>query len=187
MTYIHLLLVVLVNLLVVPSAIAQSSKDNLQQIQDIIKAEGEVFIAIDRINPGDSKVCLEENSFINNVQFNGDSAFVNYVNYTELFCEAYVLRSQYTYQFNLQAIDPATLRLVEKKYAIGQGKLREGNPGWYEVQAFTKDNKPLIVKNDLDSKQTEKVNTVSMLVKDKEKAKQVLNLLKTALQDLQQE
>jgi hypothetical protein len=184
MNYTNFVLAVLCYLLVVTSTIAQSRNDKLQEIQGIVKSEGEIFIAIDRINPGDSKVCLEENSFINHVQFNGDSAFVNYVNYTELFCEAYVLRSQYTYQFNLQAIDPTTLRLVEKKYAIGQGKLREGNPGWYEVQAFTKDKNPVIVKNDLDTKQAEKVNTVSMLVKDKEKAKQVLNLLKSALQDL---
>ena len=109
----------------VASMNAQSKADKLQEVQEVVKKHGELFIAIDRINPGDSKVCLEENSIINQVQFNADSAFVNYINYTELFCEVYVMRTQHTYQFDLKDIDPVAMRLVEKKYVIGNDKLKE--------------------------------------------------------------
>jgi hypothetical protein len=171
------------NILSVASISAQSKAGKMQEIQEVIRTEEELFIAIDRIRPEDSKACLEENSISNQVQFTGDSAFVNYINYTELFCEAYVLRTQYTFQFDLQDIDLAMMRLVEKKYDIGNGKLKEGKPGWFEVQLFTKDKKAAILKRDIESKEQEKVSTVSLLVKEKEPARQLLTLLKDVLNE----
>lgn len=167
------------------STYAQSKAGELRDIQDIIKKEGELFIAINRVSPEDNKVCLEENSIINQVQFTGDSAFVNYINYTELFCEVYVMRTQYTFHFALKDIDPAAIRLVEKKYNIGNGKLTEGNPGWFEVQLFTKNNKLAIIKREQESIQQEILTTVSLIVKDEDTARQVQRSLKTALQTLQ--
>lgn len=163
------------------SIYAQSNTGKLQEIQELIRKEGDLFIAIDRITPGSHKVCLEENSIQNQVQFTGDSAFVNYINYTELFCEVYVMRTQYTYRFDLKDIDPATMRLVEKKYPVGNGQLKDGKPGWFEIQLFTNDQKAAILKRDVESRQTERVSTVSLIVLEKESARHVLSLLKSEL------
>jgi hypothetical protein len=160
---------------------AQPGDTSLKEIEQLVQQEGELFLAIDRVSPQDNKVCLEENSILNTVKFSADSAFVNYINYTELFCEVYVMRTQYTYHFDIKTIDPATIRLVEKKYSIGAGKLKEGNPGWFEVQLFSRDNGKTIIRRELDSKQSEGVSTVSLIVKEKDTAKKVIALFKASL------
>lgn len=165
---------------------AQTAGNRLLDVQEIVRKGGELFIAIDRFNREGNKTCLEENSIANVVQFTGDSAFVNYVNHTELFCEVYVMRTHNTYQFSLKDIDPATMRLVEKSYNVGEAKIKEGKPGWFEVQLFTKDKKNLIKKRDIESKQTEQVSTINLIVQEKEEAKKAMSLLKNVLNEIPQ-
>ena len=176
--YIFTLLLVLSSL---TCTLAQTGNTGLKEIEQLVQQEGELFLAIDRLGPEDNKVCLEENSIQNTVVFTADSAFVNYINYTELFCEVYVMRTQFTYHFDIKTIDPATIRLVEKKYNIGTGKLKEGNPGWFEVQVFSRDTGNTSTRRELDSKQSEKVSTVSLIVKEKDTAKKVIAILKGVL------
>jgi hypothetical protein len=94
------------------------------------------------------------------------------------------MRSQFTYQFALKDIDPTTIRLVEKKYNLGTGTLKDGTPGWFEVHLFTHNGQKSITKRDVDSKQNESVSTVSLMVKEKDTAKKVIALLKSSLQTL---
>jgi hypothetical protein len=156
----------------------------LTAIEKLVKEEGDLFIVIDYPKPGKEEVCLEENSLSNRIQFKSDSAFINYINYTELFCEAYVLRTQYMYHFSLKDIEGQTMRLVEKKYNYENGKLKEGPTSWFEVQLFTKDKKPSIRKRELETKQTEFITTVSLLFKSKEGAKEALALFKNAISEV---
>lgn len=160
------------------------SNNHLSSVEKLVKQEGELFIVVDRPKPNSSQVCTEENSISNVIKFTGNLAFVNYINYTELFCEAYVLKSHYTYQFNLEDIDPATLRIIEKRYDYGIGALKEGNPYWFEVQLFTKDEQPAIQKRDVESRQTERVATVSLIFKSKTGARQALTSLKSVIAKL---
>ena len=53
------------------------------------------------------------------------------------------------------------------------------------MQLFTKDKRAFIIKHDIESKEKERVATVSMIVKEKDTGKQVLSLFKSALLDLQ--
>jgi hypothetical protein len=161
---------------------AQTADEKLKEIEQLVQKEGDLFLAIDRKNPQDGKVCLEENTYQNTVLFTGHQAQVSFINYTELFCEVYVMRSQFIYQFDLKDVDPATIRLVEKKYNLGNGSLKEGTPGWFEVQLFTHNQQKTITRRDVESKQSDYLSTVSIMVKEKETAKKVIALLKSSLQ-----
>lgn len=160
---------------------SQSKIETLQQLEALVKQEGDIFLVVHYPKAGQEKPCVEENSLTNQLTFKGDSAYVNYINYTELFCEAYVLRSQYLYGFNLKDIDPSSIRLIEKKYNYGEGKLQEGPESWFEIQLFTKDHKPGIWKKDVESKQTEYTQSVNLLFKSKQGAKDAQALVKSIL------
>jgi hypothetical protein len=153
----------------------------LLRIEELVKQEGEIFIVVSHPKAGQTNPCLEENSLSNQIAFTQDSAFVNYVNYTELFCETYVLRSQFTYQFSLKDIEITSLRLIEKKYNYGESKLEQGPDSWYELELVTKNNKPSIKKADVMSKQTEQIASVNLLFKSMQGAKQALALFKNQL------
>jgi len=166
------------------SLYAQAISPPLKGIEKLVQEQGDLFIAVDYPKPGQDKFCLEENSFSNQIQFKGDSAFLNFINYTELFCETYVLRTQYIYHFNLKDIDSQTIRLVEKRYDYGNGTLKEGPASWFEMQLFTRGNKPYIRKKELETRQTEFTDTVSVLFRSKEGAKEALALFKTAISEI---
>ena len=166
------------------SLYAQTTSQPLKAIEKLVQKQGDLFIAVDYPKPGPDKFCLEENSFSNQIQFKGDSAFLNFINYTELFCETYVLRTQYIYHFNLKDLDSQTIRLVEKRYDYGNGTLKEGPATWFEVQLFTRGQKPSIRKRELETRQTEFTDTVSILFKSKEGAKEALALFKNAISEI---
>lgn len=182
-TIIHIIILTFIFLGCVPATLAYSQAKPAHQhdLQALIKQEGDIFLVVHYPKAGQVKPCIEENSLTNQLSFKGDSAFVNYINYTELFCEAYVLRTQYLYYFNLKDIDPASMRLIEKKYNYGDGKLQEGPETWFELQVFTKDNKPVIRKQDVESKHNEYIQTVNLLFKSKQGAKEGLTLFKSIL------
>lgn len=162
---------------------AQTDASKLHEVQEIVKKEGELFIAIERFNKDANKPCLEENSIANIIQFTNDSAFVNFVNHTELFCEVYIMRTHTTYHFSLKDVNPATIRLVEKKYDVGDAQVKEGKTSWFEIQLFTRDQKSLLKKRDIESKQTEWVSSVSIIVQEKEAAKKAISLLKSVINE----
>jgi hypothetical protein len=153
----------------------------LQEIKALVKQEGEIFIVVSRPKAGQIKACLEENALSNQISFEQDSAFVNYENYTELFCESYVLHTQFSFHFSLKDIEASTLRLVEKKYDYGESKLEEGPHTWYELELFTRMNKPSIQKVDMISKQSENIASLNLLFKSKQGAIQALALFKKHL------
>ncbi len=180
-TFITYILLFSIFILTAAGAKAQSRAQYLEKVSALVEKEGNLFIAVDQPKPDAAGICLEENEISNRLRFKNDSMFVDYTNYTELFCEAYVLKSHYQYQLNLKDIDPLTMRLVEKKYNYGKGKLKEGPAGWFEVQLFTKQKSPQVKKKDLESRDIEFLPTVSLLFQTKESARSALALLKSAV------
>ncbi|QHT70642.1 hypothetical protein GXP67_30310 [Rhodocytophaga rosea] len=152
-----------------------------QQIEALVKQEGEIFIVVSHQKAGQTKSCLEEDALSNQISFIQDSAFVQYVNHTELFCETYVLHSQFTYKFSLKDIEATSLRLIEKKYDYGEGKLEQGPDTWYELELISSHKKFSITKVDMISKQTENIASVNLLFKSKNGAKEAMALFKNEL------
>lgn len=165
----------------VKPADAQTKAAAWEEVQRILKNEGEVFISVDYWNQRLGKYCTTENLFNNELFAGKDLVKVLYLNATEMFCEPYVLQSRYIYEFNPADLDAGASILVQKKFDYGNGKLTEGNPYWFEVQVRTQQNKPLIKQKDLESQETNYLSSVGLIFKTQEGAKSAYKLLKESV------
>lgn len=168
-------------LLIGPIANGQTSEQILKEIKDIVKKEGEIFVSVDQYNKQLERTCTLEDYFTNQIAFSHDSAKVNYLNYTESFCQPTTLRSQFTYQFRLKDIDPTSLKLVQKKYDLKGGKLTDGQDNWFEVQFKMLQGKPLIQMRDTGARTNENIATMRLVFKTQESARNTLTHLRKIL------
>ncbi len=162
---------------------AQRSTTLIQQLEDIVKQEGEIYLAIERYEPQKEKNCRIEDVFTNTLLVSRDSLTVPYTNYTESFCEAFVLRSQFLYRVYLQDIDPVKLVLAQRKYNHGTAKLLEGQASWFEILIATKQDQPLIKRQDIINREMDNVSSMRIIFKTKEGATKALAVLRQIVQE----
>jgi hypothetical protein len=163
---------------IVPAALAQTGTSPAAQLENLVRKEGEIYVAVERYEPGKGKNCRVEDVFTNSLLVKGDSLTVPYANHTESFCEAFVLNSQFVYRVNLRDVDPAKLVLAQRKYNYGTAKLLEGQPAWFEVHLATRWGKPLVQRRDVINGQAETTASLRILFQTKEGATKALALLR---------
>jgi hypothetical protein len=151
-----------------------SPANSRQALESLVKKTGEIFVSVDAFQEQHNKICTIENVFSNGIAIKGDTVKINYLNYTESFCEAFVLQSKMIYTFSLKDLEPAKLLLTQRNYNVGKGKLTDGQAIWYEIHLFTRQQKPLIAMRDLDTRKTEHVSEMRLLFKTKEAAQKGL-------------
>ncbi len=160
---------------------AQSKEQKLLSLSQLVKKEGEVFVAVDKYYDNLERTCTVEDYFNNQLTFQGDVATIQFLNHTESPCERTFLRTEADFAFNLNDLDPARLMLVQKKYNLGKGKLSDGQDSWFEIHFFTQKDQPLITRKDKTSSEAEQVSTVRVMFKSQEGAKQAMATLRSVL------
>ncbi|MBC7922524.1 MAG: hypothetical protein H7Z75_15700 [Ferruginibacter sp.] len=163
------------------SAQSQSREQQLTTIAQLVKEEGEVFVAIDQFNVRLNRTCTLEDYFSNQITFGRDSATIRFLNHTESACETTQLHSEADFRFSLQDVDPVRLVLVKKKYDLGKRKLSDGQDSWFEIHFFTRQNRALISRKDVASGEKELSNTVRLLFKSGDGARKTLSALREVL------
>ncbi len=163
---------------IVPAALAQTGTSPAAQLENLVRKEGEIYVAVERYEPGKGKNCRVEDVFTNSLLVRGDSLTVPYANHTESFCEAFVLNSQFVYQVSLRDVDPAKLVLAQRKYNYGTAKLLEGQPAWFEVHLATREGKPLVQRRDVINRQADAAASLRIIFQTKEGATKALALLR---------
>jgi hypothetical protein len=160
------------------AALAQTGPGPAVQLENLVRKEGEIYVAVERYEPEKSKNCRVEDVFTNSLLVRGDSLTVPYANHTESFCEAFVLNSQFVYQVSLRDVDPAKLVLAQRKYNYGTAKLLEGQSTWFEVHLAAREGKPLVQRRDVINKQADAAATLRIIFQTKEGATKALALLR---------
>ena len=163
---------------IVPAALAQTGTGPVAQLENLVRKEGEIYVAVEKYEPEKGKNCRVEDVFTNSLLIKGDTLTVPYANYTESFCEAFVLNSQFVYRVSLRDLDPTRLVLAQRKYNYGSAKLLEGQPAWFEVHLAAREGKPLVHRRDVINKQSETAATLRILFQTKEGATKALALLR---------
>ncbi len=163
---------------IVPAALAQTGAGPAAQLENLVRKEGEIYVAVERFEPEKGKNCRVEDVFTNRLLVKGDSLTVPYANHTESFCEAFVLNSQFVYQVSLRDVDPAKLVLAQRKYSYGTAKLLEGQPVWFEVHLASREGKPLVQRRDVINQQADTAASLRILFQTKEGATKALALLR---------
>ncbi len=163
---------------VAPVALAQTGTSPAARLENLVRKEGEIYVAVEKYEPEKGKNCRVEDVFTNSLLVRGDSLTVPYANHTESFCEAFVLNSQFVYQVSLRDLDPAKLGLAQRKYNYGTAKLLEGQPTWFEVHLAAREGKPLVRRRDVINKQADDTATLRIIFQTKEGAAKALALLR---------
>lgn len=163
---------------IVPAALAQTGTTPAAQLENLVRKEGEIYVAVEKYEPEKGKSCRVEDVFTNSLLVKGDTLTVPYANHTESFCEAFVLNSQFVYQVSLRDVDPAKLVLAQRKYNYGTAKLLEGQPAWFEVHLAAREGKPLVQRRDVINQQADTAATMRILFQTKESATKALALLR---------
>jgi hypothetical protein len=163
---------------IVPVALAQPGADPAAQLENLVRKEGEIYVAVERYEPEKGKNCRVEDVFTNRLLAKGDSLTVPYANHTESFCEAFVLNSQFVYQVRLRDVDPARLVLAQRTYNYGTATLLEGQPAWFEVHLATREGKPRVQRRDVINQQADAASSLRILFQTKEGATKALALLR---------
>lgn len=163
---------------IVPTALAQTGTGPAAQLENLVRKEGEIYVAVEKYEPAKGKNCRVEDVFTNRLLAKGDSLTVPYANHTESFCEAFVLNSQFVYQVSLRDVDPAKLVLAQRTYNYGTAKLLEGQPTWFEVHLATRAGKPLVQRRDVINQQADATASLRILFQTKEGATKALALLR---------
>jgi hypothetical protein len=163
---------------ILPAAPAQTGTGPAAQLENLVRKEGEIYVAVEKYEPEKGKNCRVEDVFTNSLLVRGDSLTVPYANHTESFCEAFVLNSQFVYQVSLRDVDPAKLVLAQRKYNYGTAKLLEGQSTWFEVHLAAREGKPLVRRRDVINGQTDAAATLRIIFQTKEGAAKALALLR---------
>jgi hypothetical protein len=163
---------------IVPATLAQTGTSPAAQLENLVRKEGEIYVAVERYEPEKGKNCRVEDVFTNSLLVRADSLTVPYANHTESFCEAFVLNSQFVYQVSLRDVDPAKLVLAQRKYNYGTAKLLEGQPAWFEVHLAAREGKPLVQRRDVINRQADAAASLRILFQTKEGATKALTLLR---------
>jgi hypothetical protein len=159
-------------------ALAQSQPDPRRELEELVRKNGEIYVATERFEPAKGKDCRVEDVFTNSLLAKGDSLTIIYANHTESFCEAFVLNSQFVYTLNLCDADPAKIVLAQRTYKYDKAKLLEGQPSWFEVHLSARGGKQLISRRDVINRQTETASTLRILFTSKVAASRGLALLR---------
>jgi hypothetical protein len=161
-----------------PAARAQTGASPAIQLENLVRKEGEIYVAVERYEPEKGKNCRVEDVFTNSLLVKGDTLTVPYANHTESFCEAFVLNSQFVYQVSLRDVDPAKLVLAQRTYNYGTAKLLEGQPTWFEVHLAAREGKSLVQRRDVINKQSDATANLRIIFRTKEGAAKALTLLR---------
>jgi hypothetical protein len=155
----------------------------MASISQLLKTEGEVFVAVDKYYPKLERTCTVEDLFNNNLSYREGTVTIHFSNHTESPCERTFLRTEADYRFQLKNIDASRLRLVQKKYPLGNGKLTDGQDQWFEIHFFTQGDRPLISRKETTGEE-EKLNTVRLLFKSQEGARKALSTFRKVFQEM---
>jgi hypothetical protein len=162
---------------------AQSPEEQMASVSGLLQKEGEVFVAVDRYYANLERTCTVEDLFNNSLTYRQGSVTIHFSNHTESPCERTFLRTEADYRFRLKDLDASRLRLVQKKYPLGNGNLTDGQDQWYEIHFFTQGDQPLISRKETTGEE-EKLNTVRLLFKSQEGARQALSIFRKVFQEL---